>query len=510
MIFYILDNNFNQIDVIDDYESAIWTDRYIEPGDFELYILIGDTIPNNITIGRYLYCNESEHVMIIESIKIEADIEEGNKLIVTGRSLESILDRRIVWNKTIFDKDRYDPVPKTTPRYNNLDPYEEGWFEKSGNKYVATKDYEVNQSKTYYKNTVDLETAVKRLLTENIINPEISERKISNFQYKASGSDKIASMRLDAEYLGEDLLEVMKKICDTNKIGFKILLNIDTGIFTFGLYVGKDRSYDASTTGDYVLFSPKMDNYLNSNYQDDMTPHKNVTLCEGPEEDSYDRIEPKGSENPKEEGWYKWNDSENEYIPTEDTHVVEGEIYYELDGWEKQRLRTVAGDITKSGLGRREIYTDCSSASRHGNLTYDMIPRPYGDVNPKEEGWYKRVLEHGKYEYIKTQDEEAYDDNDYCSKNTHTRDDAQFKDVMAQMGKEKLSENKRKEEFDGEVDYNNGVFKYGTHYKIGDIVQIINEYGFSGKIRITEYVFSDNTSDGLKCYPKFETVEEEG
>lgn len=509
MNIYLLDRDFSPIRVIDDYESFIWTDRYLEPGDFELYILINKSIPSDIEIGRYLYFTESEHTMIIEKIKIEADIEDSNKLIVTGRSLESILDRRIVWEKTVFDPDRYDKVPTSTPLYSYLNPYEEGWYEYSNKKYVKTSDQEVVSGKTYYEYEVDLQTAVKKLIYENIISPEISDRKIPNFEFKKSKSSKIKELRLEAEYWGEDLLEIMKKICDTNKIGFKVVLNrgIGTGVFTFSLYAGSDKSYNVLSSS-YVVFSPNMDNYLNSNYEDDMTPHKNVTLCVGPEEDSYDRVETKGSENPKEEGWYKWNDDENEYIPTEDTYVVEGEIYYELDGWEKQRLKTTAG--SGSGLSRREIYTDCSSASRRGNLTYDMIPRPYGDVNPKEEGWYKRVLEHGKYEYIKTQDTEAYDDNDYCSKNTHTRDDEQFKRIMAQMGKEKLKENKRKKDFDGEVDYSTGIFKYGKDYKIGDIVQIVNEYGYSGKARVTEYIFSHNTSDGLKCYPKFEMVDEEG
>ena len=45
----------------------------------------------------YLQSKESEHVMIVEKIQITSDTEDGNHVTVTGRSLESILDRRIVW-----------------------------------------------------------------------------------------------------------------------------------------------------------------------------------------------------------------------------------------------------------------------------------------------------------------------------------------------------------------------------------------------------------------------------
>ena len=33
----VLDTDFNIVTVIDTYESFIWTDRFREPGDFELY-----------------------------------------------------------------------------------------------------------------------------------------------------------------------------------------------------------------------------------------------------------------------------------------------------------------------------------------------------------------------------------------------------------------------------------------------------------------------------------------
>lgn len=455
MVFYIYDSSFNKLAIIDSYESAIWTDRYLEPGDFELYIKIKDTIPSKIAIGRYLSHKDSEHTMIIEKLQIETDVEDGNKLIVTGRSMESILDRRIVWKKTIFDAG------------------------------------------------TSLQTAIKKLITDNIISPSISDRKISNFVFSTSTDSKITSLALEGEYMGENLLDIITKICDTNKIGFKIIVDYDTKELKFSLYAGKDRT-SIQSANSYVVFSPKMDNLLNSNYQDDMTPHKNIAYCVGPEEDVYDKVYPTGDENPHEEGWYKYVD--NEYVLTEDTKVFPAPLvqYYRKDEKEKRRISQVAG--SGKGLARREIYNDCSSASRQGDVTYDPIDA--GDMqrkSPKEEGWYRKV----DGEYMKAQEPYAEPGVQYYEKNTHTKDDAEFKKLLLQMGKEKLSENKRKEEIDGEISYNTGVFKYRKHYKIGDVVQIINEYGFKGKKRVTEFIFSDNVSDGLVCHPTFEMVEED-
>ena len=86
MIIYLLNKNFEKVRVIDDYISLIWTDRYNEAGDFELYLEA--TLPNvsAYQIGMYLSNTESEHMMLIETIEIKSDLEDGSKLIVSGRS----------------------------------------------------------------------------------------------------------------------------------------------------------------------------------------------------------------------------------------------------------------------------------------------------------------------------------------------------------------------------------------------------------------------------------------
>lgn len=229
MDLYVLDKNLELIDIIDEYESFIWTDRYSEYGDFELYTSATQQMIDRIKLGYYIRNQLSDHVMIVEEILITADAEDGNHLKVTGRSLESILDRRIVWGlKTI-----------------------------SGN----------------------LQNGVKTLINECIISPSDSNRKISNFIFEDSTDSAITSLSIEAQYTGDNLYDVIQNICYEANLGFQITLN-DNKQFVFKLYSGIDRSYNQSTNP-YVVFSPKFENLSNSNYIESDTKLKNVTLVGG-------------------------------------------------------------------------------------------------------------------------------------------------------------------------------------------------------------------------------------
>ena len=229
MDLLVLNTDFESISVIDTYESMIWTDRYNAYGDFELFFAMDSSLFSNLREDNYIWRKDSEHSMIIEDIKINADTEEGNHLIVTGRSLESILERRIIWGQRIF----------------------------KGN----------------------LQNAIQTMLNESIISPTIAARKIPNFIFVPSTDPKITKLTIDNQYTGDDLYTVIKGLCEENNIGFKIVLT-DDNQFAFSLYAGADRSYD-QTENPYVVFSPNFENIINSNYFSSKASFKNVTLVAG-------------------------------------------------------------------------------------------------------------------------------------------------------------------------------------------------------------------------------------
>lgn len=225
----IMDTDFKVLCVVDDYESFIWSDRYCAYGDMEIYAPVEAQFYQYAKKSYYLWCSESEHLMIIEDIDIATDVESGNHLKVTGRSLESIIERRIVWKQTIL----------------------------SGN----------------------FQNGIQKLLTDNIISPTIAARKIPNFVFKASTDSRITSLKIDAQFTGDNLYDSIKALCEANGVGFKVTLN-DSFQFVFELYMGTDRSWNQNTVP-YVVFSPNFENIINSNYYESDRDLKNVALIGG-------------------------------------------------------------------------------------------------------------------------------------------------------------------------------------------------------------------------------------
>ena len=226
MDLYILNKNFEKIGLIDTYESVIWTTRYYTYGDFELYIPASTDNIKLLTAGNYLFRNDSDTTMIIEKIEISTDAESGNYLTVSGRSLESLLNRRIIWNQTTF----------------------------SGT----------------------AENLIYKLLNDNIISPTDSNRKINNL---ILGSFQSYTETINKQITGTNLGEAISTICTAYGYGYRIILN-DNKNLVFGLYKGVDRSYN-QTTNPYVVFSPEFDNLINSKYEKDRTDLATAALVAG-------------------------------------------------------------------------------------------------------------------------------------------------------------------------------------------------------------------------------------
>lgn len=80
MDILVLNTDLDAISVVDTYESFIWTDRYRQPGDFELYMSMMLSVLQYIRQDYYIWNRDSEHVMIIEKIRIDSDVEDGNHI----------------------------------------------------------------------------------------------------------------------------------------------------------------------------------------------------------------------------------------------------------------------------------------------------------------------------------------------------------------------------------------------------------------------------------------------
>lgn len=89
--------------ICDSFSSLLWDIEYYSCVAFEVYIVAN---PRNIEIfqtGRIVgRDDDKEHFGLIKSVKIETDAEDGDYLIVSGRFLMCLLERRIIYPTCSF------------------------------------------------------------------------------------------------------------------------------------------------------------------------------------------------------------------------------------------------------------------------------------------------------------------------------------------------------------------------------------------------------------------------
>lgn len=228
MNIYVLDKSLNIVDIIDTYSSIIWTNRYYECGDFELYTLATPHLIEILKEDYYLIREEHENnAMVIESISILTDAENGNYITVTGRCLKSIVYRRIIWSQT------------------NL----------SGK----------------------LSKAIERLLNENLINPADTNRRIDNFEILSLFDN---NEQIDTQFTGDNLGESITAISKSYGLGWNVELDIEKKKFYFVLYAGTNRSYE-QIENPWIVFSNEFENLLTTNYTFDRSNYSNVAKVAG-------------------------------------------------------------------------------------------------------------------------------------------------------------------------------------------------------------------------------------
>lgn len=492
MDLFVLDQNLDTLTIIDTYNSLIWTDRHQECGDFELVLPVSKSALEYIKQDYYLWSNHSEHVMIIEKILINSDTEGGNLLTVTGRSLESILDRRIVW----------------------------GLRTLSGN----------------------FQNGMRTLLEENIISPSKPERKIDNFVFLPSEDSRITDMSIETQYTGDNLYDIITNQCAERGLGFKVTVN-DQKQFVFQFYMGADRSYD-QTDYPYVVFSPNFENILDSSYMESKSAMKNVTLVGGEGEGSARRYTAVGNTAGLErrELFTDARDVSSDInvsftesfdfsqYPSEAFHNTTKEFVSDpLFNSCMVNVTAYAGQTISISLPK---YTGPDGqTSKYATILVDASKKYVSTLKAWEKQDYngdtenepvnRGVLEtyeiqlpaDATYLYTSMYSQKAIDDEVYsgtlddfsCSAIKVSNDE--YIRLLRQRGKAKLIENKNIVSFEGEAEATT-MFRYGEDFFIGDIVQVSDEYGHEATSRIIEVIASVN-EEGTTIYPTFSTIESE-
>ena len=242
-MYYILDPDFELYDVVRNYQSMIWTDKYYEAGDFELYIpadeyamknYVNMSKTNHYYIIKDIKDGEDDYlkdIMIISNIESVTDVEGGKHLVITGRSAKHLLSQRIVWGKT------------------NL----------SG----------------------ELEQQLRKVVEDNAINPGKQERVIPRL---ILGTESGIKDIINVQTSGKQLDKLVSEVCKSYNCGWDIKFNIRTKKLEFTVYKGVDRSYSQTgsldTRNPYVVFSTKFDNLLSTKYIVNTENYKNLAYVE--------------------------------------------------------------------------------------------------------------------------------------------------------------------------------------------------------------------------------------
>lgn len=489
MDIFIFDTSFNIVKILDSYKSLIWTERYNAYGDFEMCTVVSPDIMQYIKQDYYLELKDSSSTMIIEKIRIDTDVEAGNTVTITGRSLESILLRRIVWGQRTI----------------------------KGN----------------------LQNGIKQLINENIISPTNNNRKISNFIFEDSDDPSVTSLEMDVQYTGDVLYDVISSVCAERGIGFKIIRN-ENNQFVFSLYSGSDRSYD-QTSNPYVIFSPSFENMINSNYMESKTTLKNVTLIGGEGEGAsrvYASVGDVSGLNRREIftdarditsdadidttdlfNFQSFNHP-NQVYRIEDNTIYANEYFnstfFYIEPYVGQTLRMTIPKYTYPDGGISHyatVYVDVYDGQTVYNSSAPIqIWEKNGETpNQGSLGTYEFVVPSwAKWIYASMFSQKAIDDGVYYGELTDFSckvirvSPSEYESMLCQRGRETLSENIDIVSFEGEVEPTN-MFVYGKDFFMGDIVQISNEYGHEATVRILELVISDDET-GISVYPTFSTI----
>lgn len=225
MDVYVLDGSYEPIAVLDSFRSLIWTKRYYNCGDFELYIPADDSLLEFLQPDYFLVRDDDDSVMVIESLEVQTDAENGDFFIVTGRSLESILLRRIFTRQFILN------------------------------------------------NTGTLAQAIQSMVTEctTVHNPIHGQptdfRKITGLTVDLSSS---FDGEMQVQFTGTTLLDAIISICQPREIGIKMTLSPKKLLLS--VYQGSKVE---------VTFSPEFDNLINSKYIFDKSQLANAAYVGG-------------------------------------------------------------------------------------------------------------------------------------------------------------------------------------------------------------------------------------
>lgn len=234
MNIFIFNPDMDCIGICDIYRSFVWKRKYNQMGEFLLFIPATIDNLSLLKLGNIIWKSDDEEAGIINYVK-KMSSQNGDELwIVKGFFLTSLLELRILTSK-------------------------------------------------FTSNNEFIEDAIYKMINLHIINPEEVKRRIPNF---VLGDKKNYPDKTNFSRTFKTVYESVKDISKTQNYGFKTKFDTENKKYVFSLYKGKDKSIINTEGNDYVIFSYKLDNVLDLEFENSNITARNMAYVAG--EDSGD------------------------------------------------------------------------------------------------------------------------------------------------------------------------------------------------------------------------------
>lgn len=238
MEVYVLDGLLRRIAVVDVFESLVWTERHAEIGDFQLVVLSNSGNKNLLREGTRLAINESYRVMTVETVEDVTDTDQRRLLKVKGRSLEAILEDRVLF--------------QTFAGYNRM-----SW---------TIQDLPPGEAARQMFDSI---------CVSGIVHPsDIIPFVVSGTLYPTETIPEPTNL-LRETLDPMPLYKALKQVLDPYDMGIRLYRDPNTAKLYFNVYTGNDRTTRQSVLAP-VVFSPELENLQNTSSLRSIEKSKNV------------------------------------------------------------------------------------------------------------------------------------------------------------------------------------------------------------------------------------------
>lgn len=267
MYLAVLDESMIIQHICEDYKSVVWTERFHGFGDFKL--VVPGTLENLkiYQLDFYLYTKGTNKLMIIEQVELNTEYGKESLLTISGRSLESILDRRVMHPYPIWEGTKLCMHERTKGLVKDVIKHYTNLLFKQRDSLDANHERHVLGFGWY--SVDELPDGIRK-------GRPVSSMDIGNIKVNANGNVRNMTQNagfthssyddVDPYIMEGSWYKLVQELTDLTMSGWAIEYNGEDPYYWYGYtYNGVNRTFGQGERP-AVVFSPKYDNLSKATY----------------------------------------------------------------------------------------------------------------------------------------------------------------------------------------------------------------------------------------------------